>query len=148
MFRDWSPAMRDESILRGLNAILRKIEYSCGIAYGSLSDVQESNRTAEEVRASAQRSYATVCDVQNALRTALSGLVDAMDVLASLYNLAPEGDFEISFEFDDSIAADRKTEFEEKRQLVADGIMAPWEFRMWYFGETEEMAKSLPQQAQ
>ncbi|MBQ9914943.1 MAG: phage portal protein [Clostridia bacterium] len=143
LFSDWSPVMRDESILRGLNAILRKIEYSCGIAYGSLSDVQESNKTAEEVRASAQRSYATVCDVQNALRTALAGLVAAMDVLASLYRLAPEGDYELSFEFDDSIAADRKTEFNEKRQLVADGIMAPWEFRMWYFGETEEMAKSL-----
>ena len=52
------------------------------------------------------------------------------------------GDYSVSFEFDDSIIADRKTEFEEKRALVDDGIMMPWEFRMWYFGEDEKTAKS------
>ena len=51
------------------------------------------------------------------------------------------GEYSISFEFDDSVMADRKVEFEEKRALVDDGIMMPWEFRMWYFGEDEETAK-------
>ena len=51
------------------------------------------------------------------------------------------GEYSVSFEFDDSIAADRKTEFEEKLTLVNQGIMEPWEFRMWYFGENEETAK-------
>jgi hypothetical protein len=51
------------------------------------------------------------------------------------------GDYSVSFEFDDGIAADRKTEFEEKRLMVGDGLMMPWEFRMWYFGEDENTAK-------
>ena len=49
----------------------------------------------------------------------------------------------MSFEFDDSIVADRQAEFAEKQQLVTAGIMQPWEFRMWYFGETEEQAKAM-----
>jgi len=55
--------------------------------------------------------------------------------------LAPKGKYSVSFDFDDSIEADRKTQFEEKQALVNAGIMAPWEFRMWYFGEDEETAK-------
>lgn len=99
------------------------------------------DRTAEEIRNSKQRSYSTITDNQKSLRCALSDLVYAMDVWCTLYNLAPMGKYSISFEFDDSIAADRKTEFEEKRLLLGDGIMKPWEFRMWYFGEDEETAK-------
>ena len=64
-----------------------------------------------------------------------------MDVWCSIYNLAPEGDYEISFDFDDSIIADRAREFSEKKQLVEMGIMLPWEFRMWYFGEEEDFAR-------
>ena len=66
-----------------------------------------------------------------------------MSALADLYELAPSGAYSVSFEFDDSIAADRKAEFTEKLQLISAGIMAPWEFRMWYFGEDEEKAKSI-----
>lgn len=142
MFEDWSPQFRDAGLQNGLNVLLRKIEYNCGLAYGTLSDVQDVDKTAEEIRSSKQRSYSTVCDLQKALKTALEELVGAMDVLCTLYGLCPEGDYAVSFEFDDSIVADRRAEFAEKQQLVAAGIMQPWEFRMWYFGETEEQAKA------
>lgn len=141
LFQDWTPTLREENILRGLNALLRKIEFNCGLAYGTLSDVQDTDKTAEEIKASKQRSYATVCDIQKALRSALEDLIYAMDALCSLYRLAPDGKYDVSFEFDDSIAADRQAEFAEKQMLVTSGIMRPWEFRMWYFGETEDEAK-------
>ena len=141
LFKDWTPTLREENILRGLNAILRKIEFNCGLAYGTLSDVQDTDKTAEEIRASKQRSYATICDIQKSLQTALEDLAYSMDVLCTLYHLAPSGSYEMSFEFDDSIIADRQMEFAEKQQLVTMGIMQAWEFRMWYLGETEEEAR-------
>ena len=90
---------------------------------------------------SKQRSYAHVCDIQTSLRTALSSLVEAMDTLTSLYGLEKAGEYGVSFEFDDSIVADRKAEFEEKLKLCNAGIIEPWEMRKWYFGEDEETAK-------
>ncbi len=141
LFSDWSPTLREENLLRGLNSILRKIEFNCGLAYGTLSDVDNVDKTAEEIKSSKQRSYTMINDVQKALGTALAELVSAMDILCSLYALAPEGTYSLSFSFDDSIMADRTVEFTEKRELVSDGIMQPWEFRMWYFGESEEQAK-------
>ena len=141
-FKEWSPDFRDASLAKGLDRIFRQIEFNCGLAYGTLSDVQDNDKTAEEIKASKQRSYATVSDNQKALQNALTDLVYAMDVWCTLYNLAPMGTYDISFEFDDSIVADRKAEFTEKQALVSAGIMAKWEFRMWYFGEDEETAKA------
>ncbi len=142
-FREWSPQLRESEMSKGLNRIFRQIEFNCGLAYGTLSEMSDSEKTAEEIRASKQRSYATISDNQKTLKNALTELVYAMDVWCTLHNLAPKGDYSISFDFDDSIVADRKTQFDEKRALVSQGIMAPWEFRMWYFGEDEETAKSM-----
>lgn len=141
LFKDWTPTLREQNIINGLNEILRKIEFNSGLAYGTLSDVQSLDKTAEEIKASKQRSYASVCDIQRSLQSALCDLAECMDKLADLYELAPEGEYAVSFEFDDSTVADRKSEFSEKLQLVEAGIMAPWELRMWYFGEDEESAK-------
>lgn len=142
LFKEWTPTLRETELANGLSRIFRQIEFNCGLAYGTLSDIQNMDKTAEEIKASKQRSYATVCDNQKALKNALTDLVYAMDVWCTLYNLAPMGKCEVSFEFDDSIVADRKTEFTEKQALVSAGIMQPWEFRMWYFGEDEATAKA------
>lgn len=141
LFKDWTPQIRQAELSEGLNRILRSIEFNTGLAYGTLSDVQYSDKTAEEIRASKQRSYATVTDIQGALKKAMQQLVYAMNVWCSIYKLSPEGEYEVSFDFDDSIIADRALEFNEKKQLVEMGIMMPWEFRMWYFGEEEDLAK-------
>ena len=141
LFKDWTPQIRQSELSEGLNRILRSIEFNTGLAYGTISDVQYSDKTAEEIRASKQRSYSTVTDIQGALKKVLSELVYIMNAWCSIYNLAPEGKYEISFDFDDSILADRALEFSEKKQLVEMGIMMPWEFRMWYFGEDENLAR-------
>lgn len=143
LHKEFSPPFREENYINGLNAILRRIEYNVGLAYGTLSDVQDSEKTAEEVRASKQRSYATVCDIQKNLQTALEQLVGAMDALCTLYKLAPSGEYDISFEWDDSIVVDRKTEYQVRKELVSLGSYKPWELRMWYFGEDEETAKAM-----
>lgn len=142
LFKEWTPSLRETELANGLSRIFRQIEFNCGLAYGTLSDVQNSDKTAEEIKASKQRSYATICDNQKALQNALTDLVYAMDVWCTLYNLTPLGKYEISFDFDDSIVADRKTEFTEKQALVSAGIMTKWELRMWYFGEDEATAKA------
>ena len=50
--------------------------------------------------------------------------------------------YDVSVHFDDSIIEDRNLELTQKLQLVSAGLMLPWEFRIWYYKETEEQAKS------
>ena len=48
----FSPALRDSSLFNGLNNILKRIEFNCGLAYGTISDPQLVEKTAEEIKLS------------------------------------------------------------------------------------------------
>ncbi|MDO4618446.1 MAG: phage portal protein [Clostridia bacterium] len=135
LFEDWTPEIRDKAIINGLDKILRRIEFNTGLAYGTLSDIETVEKTAEEIRASKQRSYATVTEIQESLKKALSEWVRAADILSDLYELSPEGKIDTSFEFDDSIIADRNREFEERMSLLEKGVITADEMRKWYLGE-------------
>jgi A118 family predicted phage portal protein len=141
MFHEWSPTLREVNILNGLDAILKKIEFTCGLAQGTISDPNTVALTATEIKMSKQRTYATITDTQSALEDALEQLLYAMDVWATLGNLAPMGLYDAVFYFDDSIVADHDTTFAQSTQAVGLGVMSKVEFRMVNYGETEEIAK-------
>lgn len=139
----YSPDIRDQSYINGFNNQLRRIEFECNLAYGTLSDPNTVDKTAEEIRASKQRSYSFIADVQTALQTALEDAVAAMDFYCTAYGLAPAGEYDISFSWDDSIIVDANKERESDRQDVAIGAMPLWEYRAKWYGETEEQAKEM-----
>jgi A118 family predicted phage portal protein len=140
-FRTFAPTLRDTAYADGLNRLLMRVEDTCGLARGTFSDANETARTATELRISRQRTYATVTAIQMALQSALDKLAQAVDVFATLYNLAPVGEFDISYTWDDSIVVDAAAERDSDRQDVMDGIMQNWEYRMKWYGETEAQAK-------
>lgn len=136
----FSPTLRDTSLLNGLNNILMRIEDTCEMARGTLSDVNSEARTATEISVLKQRSYAANAQIQKALEDTLRGVVYIMNVYTTLYELAPEGDFDVSFEWDDSIQVDKESEMNKRLSLVMQGIDSKVSFRMWYYGETEQQA--------
>lgn len=143
----FSPEIRESSLFTGFNQILRRIEFSCGLAYGTLSDTQYNDRTATEIIYSKQRSYSFVSHIQSSLKDALEKLVEAMDVWATLYGLAPSGDYEISFNFDDSLIVDSKTENQLLMQEATSGLIKKEIYLMKRYGVTEDQAKEmLPQE--
>lgn len=106
------------------------------------------DKTAEEVKASKQRSYAYVRDCQNALETALVEWGEAAEFWARLYGL-DAGRVSMKFEWGDSIISDPQLEREEDRKDLANGTLRPEEYRAKYRGETiEEALANLPQTAQ
>ena len=113
------------------------------MAYGTLSDPQSVEKTAEEIRTSKQRSYAAVCMMQSALQKALEHLVWAMDFYATMYNLAPRGEYEVSFSFGDGVLEDADKEFATRKSLVDAGYLKPEALVAWYFGTSEEEARKM-----
>ena len=138
----FSPTIRDSALLNGLNRLLMMIEDLSGLSRGTLSDAPLEARTATELRILRQRTYATIADNQAALERCLRDVVRAMDKYATIYGLAPEGEYEVSFEWDDSILTDRAQEMSERLELMSQGIISKAEMRQWYTGETEPQAKA------
>jgi len=147
LYKVFSPAIRDSALFHGLDQLLKRIEFNCSLAYGTLSDPQTVDKTAEEIRSSKQRSYSAVCELQQALQGALEHLVWAMDFYATLYKLAPRGDYEVSFTWGDGILQDTDKEYLRRKDLADNGYLKPEKLVAWYFGVDEEEAKSYMPEA-
>lgn len=143
----FAPALRDESLTHGLNTIFMRIEDATGLSRGTLSEVTaQEAKTATELKILKQRSFATNADIQMALQDALEDAVYVMDVYCDLYDVTPAGEYETSFEWDDSIIVDSESELSKRITLMQNGLASKLETRMWYFGETENQARMALQQ--
>ena len=140
-YNPFSPALRDNSYIEGLNTILMRIEDVCGISRGTLSDGADVARTATELKILKQRSYQTNADIQEAIEDMLRDTIYIMNVYATLYEITPEGEYDVSFEWDDSIIVDINEEINKRITLMQNGLASKLETRMWYFGETERQAR-------
>ncbi|WP_099205865.1 phage portal protein [Scatolibacter rhodanostii] len=144
----FSPTLRDESLSRGLDRILKLIEFQCGLAYGTISDPQTVDKTATEVISSKQRSYVTVKDIQKALETAIDDLAYAVDKLAEIYQLAPAGNYKIAYDWDDSIVNDPALRKQMFWQYVTAGKFPFWKYLVEFEGYSEKDAKAIAAEQQ
>lgn len=136
LLKEYSPTMRDDAYNRGLEKYLREIEFNVGLAYGDLSDVQQVEKTAAEVKTSKARKFNRVGAIQNKLKDCLEDFVAGLAFYNGLYNSG----YEFSCNFNDSILTDEETERQQDRQDVSMGAMTLIEYRAKWYGETEEEA--------
>ena len=143
-YNAYAPSLRDESYNTGLDTILRRIEFNVSLAYGTISNIQNVDKTAEEIRYSKERSYAIILELQKSLQNAFDKLAYAVLVLTSILGRdSLQKELQITYTWDDSIVRDPQREFTERLQMISAGISKGWEMREWYFGETEEQAKKM-----
>lgn len=140
-FIPYSPALRDANYMAGLNNILMRIEDVCSISRGTLSDVTSEAKTATELKILKQRSYQANLDIQQTLEDTLREVVYIMNTYCDLYEITKDGEYDVSFEWDDSIIVDINEEINKRITLMQNGLMSKLELRMWYFGETERQAQ-------
>lgn len=143
LFKEFSPEMRDEAFRRGLEEYKREIEFSVGLAYGDLSDVQQVEKTAEEVRTSKTRKYSRVTEIQKNLKNCLEDFVAGLAFYNGLYTSG----YEFSCKYNDSILTSEAEERKRDREDVAMGVMSLVEYRMKWYNEDEETAiANIPEQ--
>ena len=140
-----NPELRNDAVYKGFQDVIRRIEFNVGLSYGDISDPQTVEKTATEIRSGKQRKYVLISSIQTALEHTFDALIYAMDVYATLYGLAADGEYEVTYDWGDSILDDQETkdnEFSRDLQLLNAGIMNDWEFRAKYFNEDEATAKA------
>ena len=122
----------------GLTQNLNLLSDLCGL--GSSRYVQKDGvvKTATEVISQDSALYQNLKKHALILEKAICDLVRAVLCLdgANVENLA------VSVAFDDGIIHDRNAEFDQNVRLVELGILAPFEFRMWWKNESESQAKA------
>jgi A118 family predicted phage portal protein len=141
--QEFAPALRTEAQGKAFRLALQVLGDLCGLGvnYFDLDNVGYV-KTATEVSSDNSALMRNIRKHENALACAIKRIVHASLHFAREFlgeSLPPEG--EVTVTFDDSIVTDTAS---EKAQDMAElnVTMNPWEYRMKWYGEDEETAKS------
>lgn len=137
-FKEFSPELRDQNLINGLENYFRQIEFVVGLAFGDLSNPQSVDKTATEVKASKNRKYNRVKAIQDNLRDCFEDFVRG---LAFHEGMLHSG-YEFICSFKDSILTDEEADRQLMLNEIAAGIRSHWEYRVRFLGEDEKTAKA------
>ena len=136
----FSPQLREQSYLARKQEYLRNVESLIGIKRGLLCDANLDQRTATEISASETEQALTVMDFQNMWQRAAVQAVQLCAVLGALYGVSGEA-AAVQIDWGNGVLYDEEKRWEDYKQMVAAGLLAPEVALGWRFGlpaETDE----------
>lgn len=128
-FEVFDPEFRDYTTR--LQELYKRLEHEVGTSYGILSEVDTNNATATEIKRALYDTFTLVDDMRSNIEKGLEDFFYACNVLANAYNLTPQGEYELSFEWSYSLIEDTQTEWAQLVQAKNLGIVSGVEVRQW-----------------
>ena len=128
-FEVYDPQFRDYTTR--LQELYKRLEHEIGTSYGILSEVNSQQATATEIKRSMYDTFTICDDMRSNIEKGLEDFFYACNVLANAFNLSPQGDYELSFEWSYSLLEDTQTEWTQMTWANSKGIISDVEVRQW-----------------
>ena len=136
-FQVYDPQFRDYTIR--LQELYKRLEHEVGTSYGILSEVDTRNATATEIKRSNYDTFVLCDDIRANIEKAMDDFFYACNVLANAYNLSPQGEYEVDFDWSYGLLEDTESEWSQLTWAENKGIVSKVELRQWLRpDETEE----------
>lgn len=128
-FEVFDPAFRP--FTERLQELFRRLEHEIGTSAGILSEVNTANATATEIKRSMYDTFTIVDDMRSNIEKGIEDFLYSANVLANAYNLTPQGEYEVSFDWDYSLLEDSQETFSQLITAQSKGIISEVEVRQW-----------------
>lgn len=137
----FAPQLREQSYIARKQEYLRSVESVIGLQRGMLSDVNVQERTATEVSASEGEFNLTVMDFQRMWQKALEDTLGLCRILADIYGISRETCPPVSIDWGNGILYDEDKLWDDYKDMVARGLIAPEVALGWRFGMKADTAQ-------
>ena len=139
-FQIYDPQFREYT--NRLQELYKRLEHEVGTSAGIISEVQTQNATATEIKRSMYDTFTLCDDMRSNIEKGLEDFFYACNVLANAYNLSPQGEYNISYDWSYSLLEDSQTEWNQLIIGESKGVVDKAEIRQWlYPDETLEEAQ-------
>lgn len=128
-FEVFDPQFRD--FTTRLQELYKRLEHEIGTSYGILSEVNSINATATEIRHAMYDTFTICDDMRSNIEKGMEDFFYACNVLANAYNLSPQGEYQLSFDWSYSLLEDTQQEWVQKTWCYNNGIEKDIEIRQW-----------------
>ena len=142
-FQIYDPQFRDYTIR--LQELYKRLEHEIGTSAGILSEITTQNATATEIKHAMFDTFTICDDMRSNIEKGLDDFFYACNVLANAFNLSPQGEYQLSFDWSYSLLEDTQTEWAQLTYGQSKGIVKEVELRQWLFPDEtlEESQKAI-----
>jgi A118 family predicted phage portal protein len=147
---DATVPLRVDEHVAALNALLNLYSMQLGFSSGSFTFDGTQVKTATEVIMENSKTFQTMKANEHILEEALENFIHTLAEVASLYDLfdQPEDDWEVKFNWDDSIIGDKYQDSDYYIKLLTNGLYSKKRAIMKVLRVTEEEAEEILQEIQ
>ncbi len=138
MYEEYNPELRVDENVKGVQSQLNYLSSKCGLGEKYYNFEYDRATTATEIIYDNANLFRNVKKHEKVISQAIKGLVKCILMLGGF-----DEKQKISVIFDDGVIEDKTKIRAQDRLDMEKGIMKKWEYRMKYYGEQEELAKSL-----
>ena len=143
VYHEINPNLNTETRIKGINNYLSQIGFKVGFSNGYFVFDQKTGMiTATQVESDDRRTIQTINDIRRQFRACVDGLIYALNAFADAYNLAPRGEYEIAYEFDD-ITLNEEEDRARWYGYVQANHVPFWYYLVKFEGYSEDEAKEL-----
>lgn len=139
---DWAPEIRYQAYLEALDRQEQMVEKAVGVSSGIISSPNDMNyQNVDNVRKSQQKTIGFIKTARRVAEETFADLVYSWDVLLNYYGVTPAGPYEVKFDWSDDYV---NTFADQQTALIAGesiGATDAVDYRMFLFGESNEVAK-------
>ena len=143
MVQEFNPSLRVQENKDGVQSALDYLCFKCGMGTKRYQFNASGVKTATEYNGERQELVQHANRHAIVLESALKTLSKALLYIGKAFcnaNVDPET--VISIQFEDGFVIDDVSARENDRQDIRDGVLQHWEYRVKWYGETEEEAKA------
>ncbi len=137
-----APTLRTAAQNEMFQQILRRIELTCNLGKGTISDMESVQQTATQYSGGRAELYAIVDKIEDEIETKYYHTATVLAHMAAAYGIgANNAEIKVTWNND----ATRKDETAAKQmalQEISVGVKNKWEYRKDFFGEDEVQAKA------
>lgn len=147
IYHEINPSLNTSMRREGINYYLSQIGYKCGFSNGYMVfDQHTGMATATQVESEDRRTIQRIKAIRDQLESALDDLIYAIDKFASLYEQAPLGEYEVTYDFGDLTY---NAEEDRMRWLsyVNSNLVPAWKYFEKFEGMSEDEAKAMVAEA-
>lgn len=142
-YEEINPELNTDTRINGINNELSFIGWKVGYSSGYFVFDQKTGMvTATQVESDDRRTIQLIKDCRDKLEDCLDGLIYALNVFADLYELAPVGPYEVTYDFGD-ITYSREEDRARWWQYVIQGKVPAWMYYQKFEGMSEKEAKAM-----
>lgn len=141
LFNIFDPDIRDNSYHARLEKLFELFEKQVGTSRGILTEPNSTYENTEAIRRGISDTFSIVTDTRKSIEKGLTDFLYSCNVLANYYNLSPQGDYELSFDWSYAMIENTTETWQQMKEGQSIGIRSKAELRAWQTGESIEEAQ-------